>query len=229
VIKIITPGNEGNSGPDPIAEEFKRRLRDPDLAQAVLLYFKGKTSEAEKILPKLRETREKAEFHKQAEELLRDIATVKQAYNDGSSDLRDNDPEKAADALNEALEIDERIVLGGKAPGTEEERKALLDKFKSEARRNIQQEMAAAAYQRGKGYMERQDAKHACKVWKLGYSFWRGNSDLLKAVTNVCTQRADENLKAGNCDSLKRALEFAVPGDGVAEKVPEKKAELKCP
>ena len=61
-------------------------------------------------------------------------------------------------------------------------------------------------------------------------SYWKGNSDLLRAVTNICTQEAQRRLEAaGGCEDLDLVLEFAVDGDGHKEIVEKKKAELACP
>ena len=63
----------------------------------------------------------------------------------------------------------------------------------------------------------------------MGFTYWKGNSDLLRAVTNVCTQEAARRLEAaGTCEDLDVVLEFAVDGDGHKEQVEKKKAEIPC-
>ena len=90
--------------------------------------------------------------------------------------------------------------------------------------------MGTACYERGKSYMDRMDERRACKLWRLGFSFYKGNSDLLKAVTNICTQRAHQALEeASDCASLQRVLDFEVTGDGTKEEYEKKKEEMKCP
>ena len=67
-------------------------------------------------------------------------------------------------------------------------------------------------------------------MWKLGYSYYRGNTDLLKAVANVCTARAGEASDgAKTCDDHVKVIEWAVDGDGFKEKSEAKMRELGCP
>jgi hypothetical protein len=90
--------------------------------------------------------------------------------------------------------------------------------------------MAAGCYDKGKYWMDRKDEKRACKLWRLGFWFYKGDSNLLKAVTNVCTQRAHEVLGgASDCQSLARVLDYEVQGDGTKEEYERRKAEMKCP
>ena len=211
-------------------DEFKRRFGEPELAYAMGLYFDGKVREAQPLLQKVKETREKAKWHAIADELYKDISTVQGLFNDGQNELADERPDRAAEPLTEALEVDERLVLGPeKMKLSEEDRKKELEKASSYFRRNIRQEMAQKCYEKGKGLADRQDFRAACKMWKLGYGFYKGNTDLLRAVTNVCTVRASGEFEnAGDCSGLDRAAEFAVDGDGFKEKIEARKAELGC-
>jgi hypothetical protein len=89
--------------------------------------------------------------------------------------------------------------------------------------------MGKACYARGKTSADRNDYRQACRVWKLGSTFTRGNNDLVKALSNVCTRRAGETLeKASGCDQLKAVLDFAVDGDGFKEKVQQRLADEGC-
>src|SRR6185436_20381736 len=124
------------------------------------------------------------------------IAEVEGLLKGGATDLSNEDPERAEDPYKEALSIDERLVLGAdKAALPEADKKADLDRFKSYQRKNIQHDMAAACYDKGKYWMDRKDEKRACKLWRVGFWFYKGDSNLLKAVTNVCTQRAHDALE----------------------------------
>ncbi len=220
--------------PDPGAaakEQIKKRIPDDRIAEAVVLYFDGKAAEASTILQKVIETREKAKVHALAQQNLRDIAEVMGLFKDGSTELAKEDPEKAEDQMKEALTIDERIVLGPeRAAAPEEEKKKDLERFKSYVRKNIQHDMSAACYEKGKYWMDRKDEKRACKLWRMGFWFYKGDSNLLRAVTNVCTQRAHDALEAaGDCQSLQRVLDYEVQGDGTKEEYEKRKAEMKCP
>lgn len=220
--------------PDPGAaakDEIKKRLGEKELWEPVHLYFDGKNNEATLKLQQVLEKAEKVKLHAQAKQIQRDIAEVEGLFKEGSSDLSNEDPERAEEPFKEALVIDERLVLGPeKAALPEAEKKQDLDRFKSYIRKNIQHDMAAACYEKGKYWMDRKDEKRACKLWRLGFWFYKGDSNLLKAVTNVCTQRANEVLdSASDCASLARVLDFEVAGDGTKEAYEKRKAEMKCP
>jgi pSer/pThr/pTyr-binding forkhead associated (FHA) protein/tetratricopeptide (TPR) repeat protein len=219
--------------PDPGAaakDDIKKRMADPDIAEAVVLYFDGKDNEAVNILQRVREKTEKAKFHKLADDIRQNISSVEGLAKEGSTHLSNEEPEKAEEPFREALALDEKIVLGEDiAAKSEADKKALLDRFKSYLRKNIQHDMSASCYAKGKFYMDRKDEKRACKLWRLGFSFYKGNSDLLKAVTNICTQRAHAALEdANDCTSLARVLDYEVTGDGTKEEYEKKKEELKC-
>jgi hypothetical protein len=90
--------------------------------------------------------------------------------------------------------------------------------------------MGRAAYDQGRQLADRKDFRAACGAWKVGLTFSRANLDLLKAVTNVCTRRAAETYeRAQSCEELKAALDYAVEGDGFAEKINESLVEQGCP
>jgi len=220
--------------PDPAAAakaEIKKRIPDDRIAEAVILYFDGKANEAGVILQKVIENRDKAKVHALAQQNLRDIAEVMGLFKDGATELSKEDPERAEEQFKEALQIDERIVLGAeRAQAPEEEKRKDLERFKSYVRKNIQHDMSAACYEKGKYWMDRKDEKRACKLWRLGFWFYKGDSNLLRAVTNVCTQRAHDALEgASDCQGLQRVLDYEVPGDGTKEEYEKRKAEMKCP
>jgi pSer/pThr/pTyr-binding forkhead associated (FHA) protein/tetratricopeptide (TPR) repeat protein len=220
--------------PDPGAaakDDIKKRIADPDIADAVTMYFDGKDNEAVNILQRVREKSEKAKYHKLADDIRQNISSVEGLAKEGSTHLSNEEPEKAEEPFREALALDEKIVLGDEmAAKSEADKKQALDKFKSYLRKNIQHDMSASCYSKGKFYMDRKDEKRACKLWRLGFAFYKGNSDLLKAVTNICTQRAHAALEdASDCTSLARVLDFEVTGDGTKEEYDKKKEEMHCP
>jgi hypothetical protein len=212
-------------------DQFGHLYKTKELSDAISLYFDGKASEAVAMLQnKVENNIEKAPIHADAKNLRKQMTTVEQLYKDGQGELGNNRPDKANDPFAEALQIDETLMLGQKGVGMPaDQKKKELEKMTSYYRRNIQQDMASASYARGKDLADRQDRRQACKLWKLGFSFWKGNSDLLRAVTNVCTQEAARRLEqASTCEDLTLVLEFAVDGDGHKEQVEKKQAELGC-
>lgn len=220
--------------PSPAAyakTQFKKRYEEPELVLCLELYFDGKFREATAKLGRMQDMREKARWHEIAKNLATDMNNVNGLYNDGQNDLSSDKPENAQEAFRDALLLDEKIVLGEeKMKLPDAERKKELDKMQSYFRRNINTEMAQKCYERGGGLAERQDLKGACRVWKIGYSFYRGNTDLLRAVAEVCTTNANQAFaSAQSCDDFNVVLEWAVDGDGFKEKAEAKMAELACP
>jgi len=221
------PGGAAREQRDVFVNLYKAK----DLSDAVGLYFVGKATEGMASLQnRVVNNIEKAPLHEQAKNLGKQITTVEQLYKAGQGEIGNSRPDKAHEFFSEALVIDEQLVLGPeKAALPLEKKKKDLDKLTSYYRRNINQDMATSCYARGKDLMDRQDRRQACKIWKLGFSYWRGNTDLLRAVTNVCTQEAARRLEAaGGCEDLEVVLEFAVDGDGHKEQVEKKKEELQC-
>ncbi len=229
----IYPAEINTAGAETKAVQgiFLGLYKAKELADAVNLYFDGRATEGVASLQnKVLSNIEKAQLHAGARGLGKQITTVEQLYKAGQGELGNNRPDKAEEFFTEALTIDEQLVLGPeKLALPADKKKKELEKLTSYYRRNIQQDMAAACYARGKDLADRQDRRQACKIWKMGFSFWKGNSDLLRAVTNVCTQQAAQRLEAaGSCEDLDIVLEFAVDGDGHRELVEKKKVELAC-
>jgi ABC transport system ATP-binding/permease protein len=211
-------------------EQFVALYKAKELSDAVSFYFDGKPDGVTSLQNRVVSNIDKASMHEAAKTLIKQITTVEQLFKAGQGELANNRPDKAYEFFVEALEVDEQLVLGKeKAALPPEQKKKDLEKLTSFYRRNIQQDMASSSYQRGKDLMDRQDRRQACKIWKMGFSFWKGNSDLLRAVTNICTQEAQRRLEAaGSCEDLELVLEFAVDGDGHKELVEKKQAELAC-
>lgn len=206
--------------PDPraiVEAAVKKRFTNKLMQAAMMDYWAGRGSEAQATLQKLRSNYEAAQFHAQADELLKVMTTVDQLYKNGQSFLSADDPEKAAEPFREALETDKALMLD------------LAESKPSFYRRNIHQDMADKSYKRGKEWADRQDRRRACRVWKLGFSFYAGNPDLNKAAA-FCSGLALESFRgAGGCPDLAAVLDYAVKGDGVEDMVAAKKTEWKCP
>jgi|APLak6261679142_1056127.scaffolds.fasta_scaffold00021_29 pSer/pThr/pTyr-binding forkhead associated (FHA) protein len=219
--------------PDPgklAKEELAKRFPEPEMGRALVMYFEGRFADAPVPLYKIGENMAKAQLHESAKALLLDINNAINLYENGTSEITNDRPEKAEVPFLKALAVDEKLVLGDRAGKlSAEEKKRELDKRTSFVRRNIVETMSSTCYEKGKGLADRKDFRAACRYWKLGSTFSRSNIDLLKALTNVCTKRAGEAFdRAQSCEQLKAALDFAVDGDGFKEKITDSMTEEGC-
>ncbi len=219
--------------PDPgklAKDELAKRYPEPEMGRALVLYFEGRFADVSLPLQKIGENMAKAQLHESAKALLLDINNAINLYENGTSEITNDRPEKAEAVFLRALQVDEKLVLGdraGKLVG--DERKRELDKRTSFVRRNIVETMSSTCYEKGKALADRKDFRAACRLWKLGSNFSRSNIDLLKALTNVCTRKASDAFdRAETCEQLKAALDFAVDGDGFKEKITASMAEDEC-
>lgn len=219
--------------PDVVAlAEFGRRYAEPELGRALGLYFQGRFDEAPVVVQKVLETMSKAPHHEAARALLSDLQLVIALFKQGNTELLAGSLARAVAPFEQALALDEALVLGPQARGlSDEERRRRLDRGRTSAlRRQLVQGMATASYERGKVSADRKDFRAACKVWKLGLSFSRAHLDLLRAASNVCTPRAQEAWeRAERCEQLTQVLDFAVDGDGFREKATASMEERGCP
>jgi pSer/pThr/pTyr-binding forkhead associated (FHA) protein/tetratricopeptide (TPR) repeat protein len=217
VTDIIGPEDTGTDPRSVVDAAVKKRFANKLTQAAMMDYWSGRSSEAQVTLQKLRSNYEASQFHAEADELLKIMTTVDQLFKTGQTFLAADEPEKAAEPFREALETDKAVM------------KELAESKPSFFRRNILQDMADKSYQKGRHWADRQDRRRACKVWKLGFSFYAGNPDLNKAAA-FCSSLAAEALRAaGGCSDLAPVLDYAVKGDGVDEKVVEKQKEWSCP
>jgi ABC transport system ATP-binding/permease protein len=144
------------------------------------------------------------------------VGNVDQLYKIGQGHLQRDDVEKAADPLQEALDVDKRLM------------DTLFETRPSFYRRSIQQDMASKAITGGKFWDDRGDPRRACRIWKLGFRFYAGNTDLNSDVGRCSTRALKAFKSAQTCADLDIVLDYAVPNDGMAEKVAEKKQEGGC-
>jgi pSer/pThr/pTyr-binding forkhead associated (FHA) protein len=201
-----------------VKRALAKRFTEKMLLEALYLYWLGKQVDAINLLQRLREKPDKAPFHATADELRRDMSAADSLFKEGQSELQSEDPLEAAAPFNEALDLDRKLMA------------ELTETAPSYLRRTILQDMAARSYEKGKSYADKEDFRRACKIWKLGFSFYKGNGDINKAVSNVCSQNAITELgNVQECEGFARVEDFAVDGDGVAERVKARKAEMKCP
>ncbi len=206
--------------PDPAKmakEELTKRYPEPEMGRALVAYFTGDFQLAPVPLQKITENMNKAQYHETARALLLDVNNAINLYENGTTEITNDRPDKAETPFLKALAVDERLVLGDRAAKlSAEEKKKELEKRVSFVRKAIVETMSSKAYEKGKGLADRKDFRAACKMWKLGSNFSRSNIDLLKALTNVCTKRAQDAFdRAQSCEQLKAALDFAVDGDGL--------------
>jgi tetratricopeptide (TPR) repeat protein len=219
--------------PDPgkaFKEELAKRYAEPELGKGLVLYYDGKFNEAPVPIQKVLENVNKAQHHAEGKALLLDVNNIINYYQNGVTELTNERPDKAEDPFRKALALDEKLLLADKAAKmTEEDKRRELDRRPSFVRRTIVETMSSNCYQRGKSLADRKDFRKACQIWKLGASFSRGNIDLLKALTNVCTQKARKALdEATNCAQLQQVLDFAVDGDTFKEQAEAAMAEEGC-
>ncbi|HSP80699.1 MAG TPA: FHA domain-containing protein, partial [Myxococcaceae bacterium] len=147
----------------------------------------------------------------------KEVSTVDQLFKLGQGHLQVDDPERAAEPFREALDVDKRLM------GEE-----FFESKPSFYRRNIQQDMAAKSVVSGKYWDDRGDRRRSCRIWKLGFSFYAGNTDLNAAVGRCSTRGLKAFKAARSCEELDEVLDFAVPGDGLEEKAQALKAENGC-
>jgi hypothetical protein len=200
-----------------VRQSVNGRYPDKIMQEAVMGYWFGTSSQAIASLQRLREDMRYASVHKAAEQLRTSIASVDQLYKTGEGALQADDPERAADPFDEALQTDQTL-MGDQAI-----------QRPSFYRRSIQADMASAAYTRGKAYSDRQDIRHGCAIFRLGLRFFGGNLDLNR-IASACSELASRKLsEAENCKDLDSAVELAMDGDGIKERSLPQRQQLKCP
>ncbi|OJH35033.1 FHA domain-containing protein [Cystobacter ferrugineus] len=210
---------DDDAAPNPrkiVEAAFKQRFSNKFMHEAMLDYWGGRGNEAVATLQRLRNNYEMAQFHADADKMIADVNNVDQLFKIGQGHLQSEDVEKAAESLQEALDVDKRLMDN------------LFEARPSFYRRNIQQDMAAKAITRGKYWDERGDGRRACRIWKLGFSFYAGNTDLNSDVGRCSTRALKAFKSAQTCQDLDLVLEYAVPNDGMAEKVAEQKKQSGC-
>jgi hypothetical protein len=211
--------------------QFTHRYTDPELGEALMFQFDGRWADARDFVERVLENPSRTESHQAARELLRDFKGIEELYKQGTTLVGRHDVEGAASAFRQLLEVDQRLMLGPESELlTENERRDRLRLLESFARKNAIHTMAEAAYDDGKELSDQKDFRGACRLWKIGSSFSRSSVALLKALTNVCTKKAQEQYETAlTCNDLSRVLDFAVDGDGVAEKVASLRSLKACP
>jgi pSer/pThr/pTyr-binding forkhead associated (FHA) protein len=207
------------AAPDPkvqVEAAFKQRLPNKFMVAAMMDYYGGRGNEAIATLQRLRGNYELSQYHSQADQLIAEVNSVDQLFKTGQGYLQKDDVEKAEEPLLEALQVDKRLMGD------------LAESKPSFYRRNIQQDMASAAIIRGKYWDERGDKRRSCRIWKLGFRFYAGNTDLNSQVGRCSTRGLSAIKEASTCADLDVVLDYAVPGDGLDERVAAMKKENDC-
>lgn len=200
-----------------VAAAFKTRYPEPKFMYSAMMdYWAGKGNESLLKLQRLRSNYELSQYHAQTDDLMRAVGTVHNLFNAGQTLLTQKEVEKAADNFREVLDLDAKLMGD------------LVETKPSFYRRSLRQDIASAAYDLGRHWADREDARRACKLWKLGFSFYAGNATLNRAV-GFCSTKGQQALDGvSRCDDIKLVLDFAVKGDGLEEKAEAKKKELNC-
>jgi tetratricopeptide (TPR) repeat protein len=212
----VKGGAEVDAGRE-VNGELQKRFSHPSMADALLSYWAGNSSEAITVLQKLREEPGRADQQIMADELRKEISLVAHLFKAGESSLKAEDPERAKDHFEEALRAD-RKLMG-----------ELAERWPSFFSRTIRRDMASHSYLRGRYWADRRDPRRACRIWKLGAQFYRGNLQLLQAL-RYCTDKGRELVRsARRCEDLAEAMDLAVAGDGLSQKLEQKRSALRCP
>lgn len=196
---------------------FKEKYSNPYMNAALFDYWGGRSNESVSKLQKVRSNYELASLHGETEQLLKAVSSVDQLFKQGQSLLTAGEVEAAAEPFDEALENDKRLMLD------------MWETVPSFYRKNIQNDIAEKAYERGRDWIKREDPLRACKLWKIGFRFYKGNTDLIRVLSNVCSTRGTQLFaNVGSCADMAEVALWAVPGDGLEEKMAKKKEELQC-
>lgn len=220
------------AAPNPgagVKERLAKRYPEPALGLALVKYFEGDSGQARVQLQKVIESMAKAAWHEAARGLLLDVDEATALSTRGTTLVQTGKLALAAEAFRAALEIDARLMLGAQFRGDSVERRRELESAPSALRRSATELMSLSAYEQGKDLADRKDFRAACRVWKMGHGFSRSSLDLLKALTHICTKKAGEAFeRAETCEQLAAARDFAVDGDGFAQKIDATREEEGC-
>jgi len=213
--KLLRESEEGSDVRTRVREAFLERFPDARIGQALFAYWEGNVRSAIATLQKVSTDPQAMVLHSGANALRSRIWMVLQLQKSANSALQARDPERAEKALRSALQHDREIV-------------GELEQAPSFVERTIQREMGAQSYQQGKYWADRSDLRRACRIWKLGHQFSRGNLALLQALKH-CSERAEQLLAtAGHCGELALAAELSTEGDGLRNKLQAKQESLGC-
>ncbi len=228
-IPILQPPPKEQDRSEVAKAHFAKRIKDPDILNALVKYWIGKGNEASLALAKIRERPSKASVHALADSLRNSIDNVLVFVSQGRTAISQDKHVEAERPFLEALQLDEGIMLADDAEKmTPDEKRDFYAKLRSYYRYSIQREMGEGAYAKGRSLFDRGDPRAGCKLYRLAYAFYRENTDVTTGATR-CTNEAEALFgKANQCEDFDAVLAFAIEGDGIAARVAEKKVEWKC-
>lgn len=209
------PANESGA---EFREHLAKRFVDERLRLALLAYFdKGDVDTARRLLTTVSTDSTAASSQSIAQALLEDLTTVERGSKQLFETISRGDVSAVAEGMGVFVDAEDRLSWGSEASR----------RPRSFLRREVLVAFEDFTYTLGKTLALRKDFKGACRAWKLGLRFSRANADLLKAGY-FCSQRASGELSRGTCEALRDGLDFAVDGDGHAERIKVLQAEQKC-
>ncbi len=199
-----------------LIRDLEQQNGSPELVEALVSYWEGRLTDARAQLKKLAAHAESDDAQQRLKAIGEEFASAERLFKRGEGLLAARAPELAKEPLVKALERDRRLLEG------------LGDRYPSFYRLKIQEDMARNCYAKGRHWLQRRNQRKACRAWKLGFEFYKGNADLNKAVA-LCSRRGAEALrKARTCEQLLEVLDLAVEGDGLAPKADEMRTVLRC-
>jgi pSer/pThr/pTyr-binding forkhead associated (FHA) protein/tetratricopeptide (TPR) repeat protein len=217
-MEILARGQQDESPETSVTRVVAARISDRTLANAVMLYWRGKAEDAVATLQRVRQDMRRTDTHAQAEQLMLDMNSVASLYKTGATFIQASEVEKAAERYREAMDTDTKL-MGDTA-----------QRWPSWYRDAISRDITDATLQQGRFWMQRNDRKAACKFWRMGFSFYQGNVELNRAIANQCSNKASDFFnQAQSCADLDDVLLYAVDGDGMKEKVQDRKQQWACP
>ncbi|HME92529.1 MAG TPA: FHA domain-containing protein, partial [Myxococcaceae bacterium] len=197
-------------------EELAQRNEEPEVAAALEKYWAGRAGEARSRLKAFAARPVALDSAEEVRALRQEISAAEQLFKQGEGQIAAGSPEAAKGPFLKVLEHDRRLLDD------------LADRYPSYYRRKIQEDMARSSYARGRQWVERRNHRKACRAWKVGFDFYKGNADLNKAVATCSRRAADVLRKVRKCEQLHEVMDFAVDGDGLAGKIEQMRIKLQC-
>jgi hypothetical protein len=197
-------------------EDLAQRNEESEVVAALESYWDGRAAEARSRLKRLAARADARDPPEQLSALQDEISAAERLFKQGERQIAAGSPEAAKALFLKVLDSDRRLLND------------LADRYPSYYRRKIQEDMARSSYAKGRRWIDRRNHRKACRAWKLGFEFYKGNADLNRAVA-LCSRRAAEALrKVRKCEQLLEVVDFAVDGDGLTGKIEQMRINLQC-
>jgi hypothetical protein len=216
-MEILARGQQDEKPEKIVSRMVARKYPDKTIAIIVMDYWMGRADQTQQALGKIKQDLRRTELHATAEDLALDMNAVASLYKTGQTFIQANEVDKAAERFREALATDQKLM------GDD------VDRYPSWFRESILRDIADATLQAGRTWMQRNDRKTACKYWRMGFEFTKGNVELNRAVGGQCSTEAGRMLaQARSCQDLDTVMTLAIEGDDIRPKVEEKRREWGC-